>query len=243
MPRTRARAAVITSAGRRPGPRSPTSSRRLTARSPSPPARPKMKTGDQHSKCSVRDPLWKIRERILVGAAGPLDHRAGGRHQRANPVTLTRPRCPAFVEAFSYQLPVNPIHYGFAPDDLVDPRVLEAMLPFFTEHFWQCLEPQPSVRMEGRQGCRGRTRAGRRPFGAASRTSCSRAQTESNNLAIKGVAAMAPQTRRHIVTVATEHPARQRPVPHARSATASASHISPVRPDGLIGSRSTSTRR
>ena len=35
---------------------------------------------DQYSKCSVRDPLWKIKERILAGAADLLDHRARDRN-------------------------------------------------------------------------------------------------------------------------------------------------------------------
>ena len=40
---------------------------------------------EQYSKCSVRDPLWKIRERILMALRGLLDHRARHRHQRARP--------------------------------------------------------------------------------------------------------------------------------------------------------------
>jgi cysteine desulfurase len=88
----------------------------------------------------------------------------------------------------------------------VDPRVLEAMLPFFTEHF-------------------GNASSKNHPFGWTAAKAVERAReqvgdligarfrdvvftsgaTEANNLAIKGVAARAPSNRRHIVTVATEH--------------------------------------
>jgi cysteine desulfurase len=88
----------------------------------------------------------------------------------------------------------------------VDSRVLDAMLPFFSEHF-------------------GNASSRNHPFGwkAAKAVEQARGQvadligarfrdiiftsgaTESNNLAIKGVAARAPGMRRHLVTVATEH--------------------------------------
>jgi len=88
----------------------------------------------------------------------------------------------------------------------VDPRVLEAMLPFFTEHF-------------------GNASSRNHPFGWTANKAVEQAReqvaslvgarfrdivftsgaTESNNLAIKGVAARAPVNRRHIVTIATEH--------------------------------------
>jgi cysteine desulfurase len=84
--------------------------------------------------------------------------------------------------------------------------VLDAMLPFFTEHF-------------------GNASSRNHPFGWAANRAVENAReqvasligvrfrdivftsgaTESNNLAIKGVAARAPATRRHVVTISTEH--------------------------------------
>jgi cysteine desulfurase len=57
--------------------------------------------------------------------------------------------------------------------------------------------------------------------------------TESNNLAIKGVAAAAPRERRHIVTVATEHPAVLDPCRTLETAGFTVSYL-PVERDGLI---------
>jgi cysteine desulfurase len=84
--------------------------------------------------------------------------------------------------------------------------VLDAMLPYFTEHFgnassrnhpfgWKAGKAVENAREQVAALIGGRFREIVFTSGA----------TESNNLAIKGVAARAPQQRRHIVTVATEH--------------------------------------
>ena len=44
----------------------------------------------------------------------------------------------------------------------VDPRVVEAMLPYFTEDLRQRRQPRPQLRLDGREGGRRRPRAGRR---------------------------------------------------------------------------------
>ena len=88
----------------------------------------------------------------------------------------------------------------------VDPRVLERMLPFFTEHFgnassknhpfgWKAAKAVEHAREQVADLIGGRFRDVVFTSGA----------TESNNLAIKGLAARAPNNRRHIVTLATEH--------------------------------------
>lgn len=88
----------------------------------------------------------------------------------------------------------------------LDPRVLEAMMPFLTEHFgnassrnhpfgWKAAKAVERAREQVASLVGARFREVVFTSGA----------TESNNLAIKGVAARAPQHRRHIVTVVTEH--------------------------------------
>jgi cysteine desulfurase len=88
----------------------------------------------------------------------------------------------------------------------VDSRVLDAMLPFFSEHFgnassknhpfgWKAAKAVEAAREQVADLIGGRFRDLVFTSGA----------TEANNLAIKGVAALAPKDRRHIVTLVTEH--------------------------------------
>ena len=101
---------------------------------------------------------------------------------------------------------VHPIYLDSHATTPVDPRVLEAMLPFFTEHFgnassrnhpfgWKAGKAVEEAREQVATLIGGRLREVVFTSGA----------TESNNLAIKGVARRAPAGRRHIVTVSTEH--------------------------------------
>lgn len=106
----------------------------------------------------------------------------------------------------------GPIYLDHNATTAVDPRVLEAMLPFFTERFGN-----PSS-VEHRHGhdaqtavekARGEVAAalGARDNEIIFTGSC----TEANNLAIFG-AARADPTRRHLVTSAIEHPAVLEPM-------------------------------
>src|SRR5689334_14525536 len=116
----------------------------------------------------------------------------------------------------------------------VDPRVLESMLPFFSEDFgnassrnhpfgWKAAKAVETAREQvaGLIGAR---------FRDVVFTS---GATESNNLAIKGAAAAAPQTRRHVVTVATEHRAVLDPCRRLEREGFGVTYL-PVRSDGLI---------
>jgi cysteine desulfurase len=129
---------------------------------------------------------------------------------------------------------MNPIYMDSHSTTPVDPRVLEAMLPFFSEHFgnassrnhpfgWKAAKAVETAREQvaGLIGAR---------FRDVVFTS---GATESNNLAIKGVAAVAPETRRHVVTVATEHRAVLDPCRTLEREGFSVTYL-PVRSDGLI---------
>jgi cysteine desulfurase len=100
----------------------------------------------------------------------------------------------------------TPIYLDSHATTPVDPRVLEAMLPFFTEHFGNASSRNhPFGWKAGKAVERAREQVGSL-IGARFRDVVfTSGATESNNLAIKGVAARAPEHRRHIVTIATEH--------------------------------------
>jgi cysteine desulfurase len=101
---------------------------------------------------------------------------------------------------------VNPIYLDSHATTPVDPRVLDAMLPFFTEHFGNASSRNhPFGWKAGKAVEQAREQIGAL-IGARFRDIVfTSGATESNNLAIKGVAARAPAHRRHIVTMATEH--------------------------------------
>jgi cysteine desulfurase len=88
----------------------------------------------------------------------------------------------------------------------VDPRVLEAMLPYFTERFGNPASKQHEYGWEAQKAvdvARGQVAA---LIGAtAAEIVFTSGATESNNLAIKGVAHALRERGDHVITVATEH--------------------------------------
>jgi cysteine desulfurase len=88
----------------------------------------------------------------------------------------------------------------------VDPRVVEAMLPYFTERFGNPASRQHRMGWIADEAVE-RSRASiARTIGAGAREIVfTSGATEANNLAIKGIAAALRNRGDHIVTVATEH--------------------------------------
>ncbi len=101
---------------------------------------------------------------------------------------------------------MHPIYLDSHATTPVDPRVLEAMLPFFTDQFGNASSRNhPFGWTAGKAVERAREQVGSL-IGARFRDVVfTSGATESNNLAIKGSARRAPAARRHIVTIATEH--------------------------------------
>jgi cysteine desulfurase len=101
---------------------------------------------------------------------------------------------------------LNPIYLDSHATTPVDPRVLEAMLPFFSDDFGNASSRHhPFGWKAGKAVEEAREQVGAL-IGARFRDVVfTSGATESNNLAIKGLAARAAAGRRHVVTIATEH--------------------------------------
>jgi cysteine desulfurase len=129
---------------------------------------------------------------------------------------------------------MNPIYMDSHSTTPVDRRVLEAMLPFFSEHFGNASSRNHPFGWKAGKAVEAAREQVADLIGARFRDLVfTSGATESNNLAIKGAAAAAPETRRHIVTVATEHRAVLDPCRALEHEGFSITYL-PVRPDGLI---------
>ena len=88
----------------------------------------------------------------------------------------------------------------------VDPRVLEAMLPWFSERFGNPASRQHSFGWTADEAVGRAREAISRAIGAAPREIVfTSGATEANNLAIRGMAGALRRKGKHIVTVKTEH--------------------------------------
>jgi cysteine desulfurase len=88
----------------------------------------------------------------------------------------------------------------------VDPRVLEAMLPFFTERFGNPHSKQHAFGWDARDATdKARAQVAALINASAAEITFTSGATESSNLALKGAVAALQDRGKHIVTVATEH--------------------------------------
>jgi cysteine desulfurase len=103
------------------------------------------------------------------------------------------------------KVPIYMDHHSTTP---VDPRVLEVMLPFFTETFGNAASRSHSFGWKAEEAVEQAREEVARLIGATAREIVwTSGATESDNLAVKGVARFHATRGRHLVTTAIEHKA------------------------------------
>jgi cysteine desulfurase len=126
-----------------------------------------------------------------------------------------------------------PIYLDYHATTPVDPRVVEAMLPFFTETFGNAASRNHKFGWAAAQAVENaRKQVAKLINASAKEIVFTSGATESDNLALKGVARHGEQGA-HIVTMATEHKAV---LDSARQLEQEGFHVTyaRVRPDGLV---------
>src|SRR5262245_54597678 len=99
-----------------------------------------------------------------------------------------------------------PIYMDNNATTRLDPRVLDAMLPYFTEHYGNAASPNHAFGWKAEEAVEAARQQVAELMGADKREIVfTSGATESDNLAIKGVARMYREQGDHIVTVQTEH--------------------------------------
>ncbi len=102
--------------------------------------------------------------------------------------------------------PTKPVYLDYQATTPIDPRVLEAMMPYFTEKFGNPHSRNHHYGWEAEEAVEKSRKQVADLIGADEREIVfTSGATESNNLAIAGVARFYKDRKNHIVTVATEH--------------------------------------
>lgn len=128
----------------------------------------------------------------------------------------------------------TPIYLDNNATTPMDPRVLEAMIPYFTQKFGNAASRSHSFGWEGEEAVDYAREQVARLIGASEKEIIfTSGATESDNLAIKGVFEMYAERGKHIITVATEHKAVLDTCHHLEKMGAEVTYLK-VGTDGLI---------
>ena len=127
-----------------------------------------------------------------------------------------------------------PIYLDNHATTRVDPRVLETMLPYFTEYFGNAASRNHSFGWVAEEAVEKARKQLADLIGASAKEIViTSGATESNNLALKGAAEMYAQKGNHFITAATEHKAVLDTCKRLEKRGCRVTYL-PVRQDGLI---------
>lgn len=128
----------------------------------------------------------------------------------------------------------RPIYLDYQATTPCDPRVVEAMLPYFTERFGNPHSRNHVYGWEAEEAVEKAREEIAALIGAdAKEVIFTSGATESNNLAIKGVAHFYKERRDHIVTCVTEHKCVLDTCRHLEQEGFTVTYL-PVQPNGLV---------
>ncbi len=128
----------------------------------------------------------------------------------------------------------QPIYLDYQATTPMDPRVLEVMMPYFTTKFGNAHSRSHSYGWEAEEGVEKARAQVAKLIGADEKEVIfTSGATESNNLAIKGVAEFYKDRRNHIVTTVTEHKCVLDTCRHLEQQGFEVTYL-PVKQDGLI---------
>ena len=128
----------------------------------------------------------------------------------------------------------KPIYFDNHATTPVDPRVLDAMIPYFTENFGNAASRNHAYGWTAEDAVeKGRKQIAALIGANAKEIVFTSGATESNNLALKGVAEMYAEKGNHLITAATEHKAVLDTCKHLEKKGCRVTYL-PLQGDGLI---------
>ncbi|WP_295136055.1 IscS subfamily cysteine desulfurase [uncultured Reyranella sp.] len=128
----------------------------------------------------------------------------------------------------------QPIYLDYQATTPMDPRVLEAMMPYFTHKFGNSGSRSHAYGWEAEEGTEKARAQVARLIGADEKEVIfTSGATESNNLAIRGVAEFYKDRKNHIITTVTEHKCVLDTCRHLEQQGFEVTYL-PVQKDGLL---------